>query len=648
MKKSITQSKVLKATLVGAVAFTPVLAVAPTADAAETSVTYPNVEKFISDLRIAFDSSALTDDDRNALVNAHNEISKHLSNEAQQTIYLQQILKAEVPSEVSKDVVGKLVELLAASTTGVNMQNEFYKFTNQTTEAELNSAFGTSGVKITDWVNFLIAIETKVFNKLGSGQTYSSYYQAFEDSLYDVLAEGNHGPIVAGIAKTINVDAVKPVLQNIVTNSKVPENAADAFVKLAKQYDELQNTSDGGSGGTPVTPPAVVNGELTVDAGTLTTNPQAVIDAINAATTVEEVVITLPAGAEEVEVPATIVAALKAKNADAVIVVEAEAGSFNLPVAEINLAAAATQLGVTQAELSLLVKVEEVTNPLTGQAGLKVLAPAVDFTVALVDAQGKQYVINRFSKPATRALVANGTLNPTTTVAVVVQPNGSYSAVPTFVPAGNTEALFYRNTTSVYTLIENFQTFKDIDGGKSWAEDYVEKLASRMIVKGVNSEEYKPSNFITRGEFAALLSRGLGISAADLNKKVFKDVTTDQAANKNGEVYAAVEAGIIQGYEDGTFRPYDRITRDQAAIMISRAIAYLGDEKVAFNKDKNSSDFKDYTAIGATARPHVERVYEAGYIDGFLDDTFRPGAETNRAQMAKILYNFLQSVKHIN
>lgn len=638
MKKSITKSKALKATLVGAVAFTPVLAVTPTADAATDESyrdylagLYTDTVLSTPEARDAFRVAATYLDTNVTSVELNAMLDKNL-NESEQA--------------AANRILEQFFQLVFGTET--NFVEAFKEFKEDPQNvADVRLLFGAN-ITADAIADFAMTVQNSFFQqiRLSNSNTTSFYISAYATAL---LSNDDH-PVYPKFRSIL--DDSTTVINELNQIAADPEFNTDVtpalnYLKAAlREVQPYQPPASGGSG-TPSTP-VVENGELTVDAGTITTNPQAVIAAINAAATVEEIVITLSAGAEEVEVPATIVAALKAKNADAVVVVETEAGSFNLPVAEINLAAAATQLGVTQAELSLLVKVEEVTNPLTGQAGLKVLAPAVDFTLALVDAQGEQYVINRFSKPATRALVANGTLNPTTTVAVVVQPNGSYSAVPTFVPAGNSEALFYRNTTSVYTLIENFQTFKDVDGGKSWAEDYVEKLASRMIVKGVNSEEYKPSNFITRGEFAALLSRGLGISAADLNKKVFKDVTTDQAANKNGEVYAAVEAGIIQGYEDGTFRPYDRITRDQAAIMISRAIAYLGDEKVAFNKDKNSSEFNDYTAIGATARPHVERVYEAGYIDGFLDDTFRPGAETNRAQMAKILYNFLQSVKHIN
>lgn len=640
MKKSITQSKALKATLVGAVAFTPVLAVTPTADAATTDEAYKAYLASLYDTTTLKSGAA-----REAFRDASTYLETNIS-DAELNAMLDKNLSPTEQQAASR-VLNRFFDLVFGLETNFVTAFDSFKSAN---EADIRTLFGTD-VTADEIADFAANVQATYFSLIRASNvnTTAGYISAYATAL---LSNTNHPTYPKFRSILDDSNTVIAELNKIAAKPGFTSEVTPALNFLQQALREVAPyTPPTTNPGTPGTPPVVVGGELKVDAGTLTSNPQAIIAAINAATTIEELVITLPAGVEEVKVPATILAALRAKNPDAVIVVQTAVGSYNLPVSEINLAAAAAQLGVTQSELSLTVKVDEITNPLAGRAGLNVLAPAVDFSVSLTDATGREYVINRFSKPVSRALVANGTLNPTTTLGVVYNPaTGEFTPVPTFatIVDGKNVAVLKRNTNSIYTVIENFQTFKDVDGGKSWAEDYVEKLASRMIVKGVNDTEFKPSAFITRGEFAALLSRGLGITAADMNKKVFKDVTTDQAANKNGEVYAAVEAGVIQGYEDGTFRPYDRITRDQAAIMISRAIAYLGDDKVTFEKSKNSTDFNDYAAIGATARPHVERVYEAGYIEGFLDDTFRPGAETNRAQMAKILYNFLQSVKHIN
>lgn len=44
----------------------------------------------------------------------------------------------------------------------------------------------------------------------------------------------------------------------------------------------------------------------------------------------------------------------------------------------------------------------------------------------------------------------------------------------------------------------------------------------------------------------------------------------------------------------------------------------------------------------------IERVYQAGYFDGYEDGTFLPSAKVTRGQTAKILYNFLKSVQYID
>lgn len=417
----------------------------------------------------------------------------------------------------------------------------------------------------------------------------------------------------------------------------------------------------GGGGGTPPPTPPVEEdgGEVTAPPSAIEDNPQAVIDVIEEADEVEELVVELPTGTTNVAVPATIFNALEDKNEDAVVVVATDVATYSLPVSAVDLSALAAELGVTTPELFVFIEVKPAATQPATVNGMPVVGTAVEFTVTVSTSKtptaANSVEVTNFPMVVERSITSpTPVYNPLASAAGVLNADGSFTVKPLLVSDITTsnglgsEANIYSTSNSTYVVLSNFKTFVDVDGGASWAEDFVERLASRMIVNGVNATEFKPSNFITRGEFAALLSRGLGIEAVTSTDGQFSDVTIQQAANRNGEIYAAVDAGIIQGYQDGTFRPYEQITRDQAAIMISRAISYIGDDKVTFVSSKNSSDFADYDQIGAAARPHVERVYEAGYVDGFLDNTFRPDANTNRAQMSKVLYNFLQSIKFIN
>ncbi|WP_397443490.1 S-layer homology domain-containing protein [Planococcus sp. 107-1] len=109
-----------------------------------------------------------------------------------------------------------------------------------------------------------------------------------------------------------------------------------------------------------------------------------------------------------------------------------------------------------------------------------------------------------------------------------------------------------------------------------------------------------------------------------------------------------LKRGIVSGYGNGKFGPYNEITRNEAAIMISKAMDYIGSKDVKLDTTKKVSSFADYRYISPASRPHVERVLQASYLSGFKDNTFRSQNETTRAETSRILYNFLNSIKFIN
>ncbi len=646
MTKYANNTKFLKAVMAGAVAFTPVLAVGFNAEKVNAAGTdYTNIDAFIADLNVAYDSLGTLD--KGYLHSAHDNINSELAKPMTAT-RVESVLEDSTNSH-AKIVVTELVKLLAASSTGYELKEALIIFDDTVSESNINGAFGSTVTK-QQFVDYLVFVEASIFSELNNSQTYASYFDVFNNVLLNSLANDTHNDVAVAIALTVKEDLVKDLLKGIVTDAGILQVEKDAFVKLAKNYIPTPPSS-GGGGGFPTPGPGPVDGgsgEVTVGGGTIESNPQSVIDAINNATTVDALVIELAVGTEVVSIPATVLTALDNKNDEAVVVIVAGDATYEVPVSQINLAAAASKLGVATAELELKVTLDEVTNPLTGKATFTTLSGAIDFNLSIVAPNGETIQLKYFNKPLQRSITATTALNPLTTVGVVVNANGTVVAVPTFVPATGNSANLYRNSNSVYTLIKNSKTFTDVDKGASWAEEYVEKLASRMVVNGVNNDSFKPSQMINRGEFAAILARGLGLVAEDMTAKDFKDVSLSQGFNKNGEIAAVVDAGLVKGYEDGTFRPYEEITRDQAAIMISRAIDYINSDLVKLDTAKKLSNFKDAKEIGAASRTHVEKVYQAGYLEGFTDHTFRPTSEANRAQMAKILYNFLQSIEYIN
>ena len=68
----------------------------------------------------------------------------------------------------------------------------------------------------------------------------------------------------------------------------------------------------------------------------------------------------------------------------------------------------------------------------------------------------------------------------------------------------------------------SFKTFYDVNNGASWAEEFIEKLASKGIVNGKSETKYEPNTSMTRGEFAAMISRSLDLTSK--GTAPFKDV----------------------------------------------------------------------------------------------------------------------------
>ncbi|MBW9235649.1 S-layer homology domain-containing protein, partial [Leptospira santarosai] len=79
---------------------------------------------------------------------------------------------------------------------------------------------------------------------------------------------------------------------------------------------------------------------------------------------------------------------------------------------------------------------------------------------------------------------------------------------------------------------------------------------------------------------------------------------------------AAVQHGIIQGKADGTFAPNEKLTRSQAAVMISRAmeLEYLNFDLAKLDPAKKLGDFKDENQMTNWSKAGIENVYQAGIM----------------------------------
>ncbi len=136
----------------------------------------------------------------------------------------------------------------------------------------------------------------------------------------------------------------------------------------------------------------------------------------------------------------------------------------------------------------------------------------------------------------------------------------------------------------------------------------------------------KPDEQITRGEVATLLFRLLTEESRETfwcKRNDFSDVPGTHALNT--AISTIANAGIINGYPDGTFRPDNTITRAEFASILSKFVEVTGEEV----------SFSDVS--GHWAESVIADIAAAGWINGYEDGTFRPDGLITRAEAVKIL-----------
>ncbi|NLW07467.1 MAG: DUF4430 domain-containing protein [Clostridia bacterium] len=176
------------------------------------------------------------------------------------------------------------------------------------------------------------------------------------------------------------------------------------------------------------------------------------------------------------------------------------------------------------------------------------------------------------------------------------------------------------------------KSFSDVtDSSFGWARNVIETLAGAGIIAGVDGQRFEPARPVSRAEFACLLVRALELEEVTAENLPFTDVKA--GAWYAGAVTAAAEAGLIKGYEDGTFAPDNTITREEIVAILARALELPPSEQELI--------FKDSDEISAWARDSMAAAAARGLIKGFADGTIRPRAATSRAECAGLLYRMI-------
>jgi hypothetical protein len=232
------------------------------------------------------------------------------------------------------------------------------------------------------------------------------------------------------------------------------------------------------------------------------------------------------------------------------------------------------------------------------------------------------------------------TSSPTTTRTSVVSATSTatHTTTPSLTPTMPTGTVVASTTTSTPASTSTVTVtatpgacsirFTDVQPGSTFYT-YVECLACQGIISGYSDGTFLPNNPVTRGQAAKIVANAARYSETiPPTRQTFSDVPP----NSTFWVYIERVAlhGAISGYSDGTFRPFNNVTRGQLS-KIDAEVAGYND-----NVPSTRQTFSD-VSVSNPFWVYIERVALHNVVSGYSDGTFRPNNNVTRGQSSKIV-----------
>lgn len=295
------------------------------------------------------------------------------------------------------------------------------------------------------------------------------------------------------------------------------------------------------------------------------------------------------------------------------------------------------ETGTAQVQMSVQKVSGDTGNRLAGKARFKVLGDIYELSVEAVRQNGEKVPVREFGTGVNVSLpVPEGYQGNSDELKSFLydEKTGDWRIVGGYYDPVSKSVVFATSHFSKYALMEVKQStpqpviqFSDIKG--HWAEKDILAMAKKGIVKGTHGKAL-PEQKVTRAQFATFLVLLLNIPQKG-NDLPFAD--TDKSAWYGSTLLAAYKAGLITGYGNGRIGPDDSISREQMAVMVTKAMKYAGKQL----PETGLTSFKDKDKIASWAAGSVAATSSNGILRGNPDNTFRPQANATRAEALVIL-----------
>jgi len=332
------------------------------------------------------------------------------------------------------------------------------------------------------------------------------------------------------------------------------------------------------------------------------------------------------------------------QTSDADFYIETNLGSFKLPI---NTLDQFTNDDKSYVQVTIQKVPEETSqniNDLADRNFLELLSEPVDFSVQIVENGTSTTITSYGDQFVERRIPINNPSDAENMFVVLLDPDTqTYQPVPTTIEKdenGQYWAVFYRNGNSIYALAKTAQKdFSDVS--HHWAKSNIDHLASKLIVRGISENKFGPDRAVTRAEFATMLTRALGLANEEgSTQTLFKDVQDSDWYVQS--ILEAAKAGLIKGYDDGTFKPMDTLTREQMTAMAVRVLQWINGNQKA--EPSRISAFSDGHSVDDWATASFAVAIDQNLIKGKTKTMLAPKDKVTRAEAAVVIDRLLEKL----
>ena len=220
-------------------------------------------------------------------------------------------------------------------------------------------------------------------------------------------------------------------------------------------------------------------------------------------------------------------------------------------------------------------------------------------------------------------------------------------ASPVFTTTPSTQVSMNGPTTFTYSQPNSLQTFERIQKYRFtdvtpqfWAYNSITKMTKEGFMSGYKNGTFKPNDPLSREEAASLFSKMIGEPPSIMLASSFTDITSDRWSSL--AIESVARANIISGYGDKTYRPEQYMSRQEFAVVADKYLHYQGYR----TEDPTALDnihFSDQKFIAPWAQSSVRELALLGFINYSTTGLFNPEKYITRSEAAEITYRMIYS-----